>query len=117
MLRGGVGAPATLGFLARGRAREDQPAEATPAHAADRQSRELERTGYRDYVADYLEVDGGYERAVEACLADGVVAGVPFSRLDPKAGLDDVLLLAATETTTSDDISALTRALQRNLGR
>ena len=33
-------------------------------------------------------------------LADGVVAGVPYSRLDPHAGLDDVLLVAATETTT-----------------
>jgi glycine dehydrogenase subunit 1 len=54
---------------------------------------------------------------VEACLADDVVAGVPFSRLDPAAGLDDVLLLAATETTTSDDIAALERALKRNLGQ
>jgi glycine dehydrogenase subunit 1 len=53
---------------------------------------------------------------VEACLADGVVAGVPYSRLAADAGLGEVLLLAATETTTSDDIAALTRALQRNLG-
>jgi glycine dehydrogenase subunit 1 len=54
---------------------------------------------------------------VEACLADGVVAGVPFSRLAPEAGLDDVLLLAATETTTSEDVAALVRTLERNLGR
>jgi glycine dehydrogenase subunit 1 len=54
---------------------------------------------------------------VEACLADGVVAGVSFSRLDPAGGMDDVLLLAATETTTSDDIAALARALSRSLGR
>jgi glycine dehydrogenase subunit 1 len=54
---------------------------------------------------------------LEACLADDVVAGVPFSRLDAGAGLDDVLLLAATETTTTDDIAALTRALSRSLGR
>jgi glycine dehydrogenase subunit 1 len=54
---------------------------------------------------------------VEACLADDVVAGVPFSRIDPTARLDDVLLLAATETTTSDDIAALARALNRNLGQ
>jgi glycine dehydrogenase subunit 1 len=54
---------------------------------------------------------------VEGCLRDDVVAGVPFSRLDPTAGMDDVLLLAATETTTSDDIAALTRALKRNLGQ
>lgn len=64
-----------------------------------------------------IRVPGDAAALVEAALADGVVAGVPFSRLDPHAGLDDVLLLAATETTTSDDIIALTRALQRNLGR
>ena len=43
-------------------------------------------------------------RAGRGLLADGVVAGVPYSRLDPHAGLDDVLLLAATETTTAEDI-------------
>jgi glycine dehydrogenase subunit 1 len=52
---------------------------------------------------------------VEDLLADGIVAGVPYSRLDPHAGLDDVLLLAATETTTSEDIAALTVALKRRL--
>ena len=55
--------------------------------------------------------------AVEAALADGVVAGVPFSRLDPGAGMDDVLLLAATETTTSEDIVALATALGRSLAQ
>ena len=50
---------------------------------------------------------------VERLLADGIVAGVPYSRLDPHAGLDDVLLMAATETTTTDDIAALTRSLAR----
>jgi glycine dehydrogenase subunit 1 len=54
---------------------------------------------------------------VDDLLADGVVAGVPFSRLDPQAGLDDVLLLAATETTTSNDIAALAAALSRRTGR
>ena len=54
---------------------------------------------------------------VEALLADGIVAGVPYSRLDPHAGLDDVLLLAATETTTTEDIAALAAALKGRLGR
>ena len=54
---------------------------------------------------------------VEACLADGVVAGVPFSRLNPAGGMDEVLLIAATETTTTQDIAALARALTRSLGR
>jgi glycine dehydrogenase subunit 1 len=48
---------------------------------------------------------------VDAAAKAGVLAGVPFSRLDPAAGLDDVLLLAATELTTDADIAALVRAL------
>jgi glycine dehydrogenase subunit 1 len=64
-----------------------------------------------------LRAPGRATDLVEACLAEGVIAGVPFSRLDPAAGLDDVLLLAATETTTSEDIAALARALSRSLGR
>ncbi|HMP62419.1 MAG TPA: glycine dehydrogenase, partial [Phenylobacterium sp.] len=52
-------------------------------------------------------------QAVDDLLADGVVAGVPFARLDPKAGLDDVLLCAATETTLDEDIDAFAQALSR----
>jgi glycine dehydrogenase subunit 1 len=49
---------------------------------------------------------------VETLVAKGIVAGVPFSRLDPKAGLDDVLLVAATETTTEADVAAFAAALK-----
>jgi len=63
-----------------------------------------------------VRVRGSAAGLVEACVADGVIAGVPYSRLDPHAGLDDVLLLAATETTTSEDISALAAALIRRIG-
>lgn len=49
---------------------------------------------------------------VEALLADDIVAGVPFARLDPQAGMGDVLLVAATETTTSADIAAFAQALK-----
>ncbi|NEX93409.1 aminomethyl-transferring glycine dehydrogenase subunit GcvPA [Caulobacter sp. 17J65-9] len=42
---------------------------------------------------------------VEALAKKGVLGGVPFSRLDPKAGLDDVLLVTATEVTTDADIN------------
>ena len=49
--------------------------------------------------------------ALAQALADGVVAGVPFSRLDPAAGMDDVLLVAATETTTTQDIQTFAQAL------
>ena len=64
-----------------------------------------------------VRVPGSAAALVEDLLADGIVAGVPYSRLDPHAGLDDVLLLAATETTTSEDIAALRAALTRRLGQ
>ena len=49
-------------------------------------------------------------------LADnGVLAGVPVSRLAPDAGMDDVLLLAATETNPDSDFKVLTRATTRLL--
>ena len=50
---------------------------------------------------------------VETLAGKDIIAGVPFSRLAPGAGMDDVLLLAATETTTDGDIDALTTALKR----
>jgi glycine dehydrogenase subunit 1 len=52
---------------------------------------------------------------VEILAAKGVLAGVPFSRLDPAAGLDDVLIICATEMTTDDDIDALSKALETEL--
>ena len=52
---------------------------------------------------------------VEALAAEGVLAGVPVARLDPDAGMDDVLLMAATELTTADDIQALTGAFRKVL--
>ena len=48
---------------------------------------------------------------VETLAEDGIIAGVPYSRLAPGAGLDDVLLVAATELTTDADIAALAAAL------
>ena len=66
-------------------------------------------------------VDGGVSSqaragVVEDLLAQGIVAGVPYSRLAPEAGMDDVLLLAVTETTTSEDIAALAAALKGRIG-
>jgi glycine dehydrogenase subunit 1 len=54
---------------------------------------------------------------VEALARHDILAGVPFSRLDPDAGMDDVLLVCATETTTADDIDAFARALGREIGQ
>jgi len=49
---------------------------------------------------------------VETLAGQGVIAGVPYSRLAPHAGMDDVLLIAATETTGDADIEALANALK-----
>ena len=54
---------------------------------------------------------------VEDLVGRGIIAGAPYSRLAPEAGLDDVLLVAATETTTEADISALVAALQERFGQ
>ena len=52
---------------------------------------------------------------VEALAERGVLAGVPYSRLEPGAGLDDVLLLAVTETTPDGDIDHLGAVLGQTL--
>jgi glycine dehydrogenase subunit 1 len=49
---------------------------------------------------------------VETLAGQGILAGVPLSRLSPKGGMDDVLLVCATETTTSSDIATLVAALK-----
>jgi len=59
-----------------------------------------------------VRTKGPAAKLVDVLVGQGIVAGVPYSRLDPHAGLDDVLLLCATETTTSDDIAALAAALK-----
>ncbi|HZV84358.1 MAG TPA: aminomethyl-transferring glycine dehydrogenase subunit GcvPA [Brevundimonas sp.] len=48
---------------------------------------------------------------VEQLAQRGILAGVPYGRLAPAAGMDDVLLVAATEVTTDADINALKTAL------
>jgi glycine dehydrogenase subunit 1 len=46
-----------------------------------------------------------------------VLAGVPYSRLDPEAGMDDVLLVCATEVVTDADITILAKALTKVLAQ
>jgi len=52
---------------------------------------------------------------VERMAQKGVLAGVPVSRLMPKAGLDNLLLVASTEVNTDDDRAALCAALKEVL--
>jgi glycine dehydrogenase subunit 1 len=54
-------------------------------------------------------------QVVDALADRGVIAGVPFSRLAPTAGMDDVLLVAATELTAQADIETLPQALSEVL--
>ncbi len=52
---------------------------------------------------------------VEAMAKRRVLGGVPVSRLLPKAGLDDLLLVASTEITTDSDRAAFIAALREVL--
>jgi glycine dehydrogenase subunit 1 len=52
---------------------------------------------------------------VEALAGKGVLGGVPASRLYPGKGLDDRLIVAATETNTPQDIAAYADALKEVL--
>ena len=58
-----------------------------------------------------VRLDGNAATAVEGLAAEGILAGVPASRLHPGAGLDDLLLVAVTETVEDEDIAALAEAL------
>ena len=58
-----------------------------------------------------VRLDGDAAAAVERLAGDGILAGVPVSRLHPDAGLDDLLLVAVTETTDDDHLAALAEAL------
>ncbi|MFG1362422.1 aminomethyl-transferring glycine dehydrogenase subunit GcvPA [Xanthobacter versatilis] len=62
-----------------------------------------------------LRVPGPAADVVEKLAAKGILAGVPYSRLAPKSGLDDLILVAATETTTEDDRAAYAAALKEVL--
>jgi glycine dehydrogenase subunit 1 len=62
-----------------------------------------------------VRVPGDAAALVDDLATDGIVAGVPYSRLAPDDGFKDILLLAATETTTPEDIQALAGALKRSI--
>ncbi len=64
-----------------------------------------------------IRVPGKAAEVVETLAGHGVIAGVPFSRLDAGAGLDDVLLVAATETTLDIDITFFAKILSKVVGQ
>jgi glycine dehydrogenase subunit 1 len=50
-------------------------------------------------------------QVVNSLAAKGILAGVPFSRLAPDAGLNDLLIIANTEVNTDEDRAAFIDAL------
>jgi glycine dehydrogenase subunit 1 len=72
---------------------------------------EVLTTRFFNEIAVRLPLDAA--DLVETLASHGVLAGVPYSRLDPAAGLDDVLLLAVTETVQDAQIDALAVFLTR----
>jgi glycine dehydrogenase subunit 1 len=72
----------------------------------------LNRSFFNEFT---LRVKGSAAQFVEGMAARGVLAGVPVSRLLPKAGLDDLLLVASSEVNTDDDRAAFVTALTEEL--
>ncbi|MEQ9814136.1 MAG: aminomethyl-transferring glycine dehydrogenase subunit GcvPA [Azospirillaceae bacterium] len=65
-----------------------------------------------------LELPGNAAEIVERLAGRGVLAGVPVSRLyRDRPALDDLLLVAATETTSQADIDAFASALAEEIAR
>jgi glycine dehydrogenase subunit 1 len=62
-----------------------------------------------------LKLSGDAAKIVDALADKGVLAGVPASRLYPGKGMDDLLLVAATETNTPEDFDAFEAALKEVL--
>lgn len=58
-----------------------------------------------------VRLDGDAAAIVERLASEGIMAGVPVSRLHPGSGLDDLLLVAVTETTDDADLTTLAEAL------
>ncbi len=63
-----------------------------------------------------IRVPGSAAAVIEALARKGVLGGVPVSRLEPRRPeLADLIVVAATETTTAADISAYAAALREVL--
>ena len=59
-----------------------------------------------------IRVKGDANAIVDKLAGKGVIAGVAMSRLNPHAGMDDVLITCATEMNTDEDIAAYVNALK-----
>jgi glycine dehydrogenase subunit 1 len=59
-----------------------------------------------------LRVPGKATDVIEKLARKGVLGGVPYARLSPDAGLDDLILVASTEVNTDEDRAAFVAALK-----
>ncbi|MEQ1617295.1 MAG: aminomethyl-transferring glycine dehydrogenase subunit GcvPA [Terricaulis sp.] len=62
-----------------------------------------------------VRVPGDAQKIVDALAEQGVIAGVAMSRLNPHAGMDDVIIACATEMNTEADFGAYAKALREVL--
>ncbi len=83
---------------------------ARAAELADRLGRRVVTPSFFNEFT--VRLDGDAAAAVERLAGEGILAGVPVSRLHPGTALDDLLLVAVTETTDGDDLAALAEALR-----
>ena len=72
----------------------------------------LNRSFFNEFT---LRVPGDAASVVEKMAARGVLAGVPYSRLAPRAGFDDLMIVASTEINTDDDRTAFVDALRQSI--
>jgi glycine dehydrogenase subunit 1 len=68
----------------------------------------LNETFFNEFT---IRVPGNAADIIETLAARGVLGGVPYSRMAPKAGLDDLILVASTEVNTDEDRTAFATAL------
>ncbi len=71
----------------------------------------LNETFFNEFT---VRVKGDAAALVERLAGEGILAGVPVSRLLPGAGLDDLLIVANTEVNTDEDRNSLIRALTQS---
>jgi glycine dehydrogenase subunit 1 len=69
----------------------------------------LNETFFNEFT---LRVPGDGRELIERLAERGVLGGVPVSRLLPGRGLDDLVLVAVTETTSEADRAAYVEALK-----
>ncbi len=69
----------------------------------------LNRSFFNEFT---MRVPGKAADVVERMAEKGVLAGVPYSRLAPEAGLDDLVLVASTEVNSDEDRTVFIQVLR-----